>query len=261
MEYKNLIIEKREDHIAIVTLNRPAKLNALSTPLMSDIEHVTEEFHSDTETRVVIFTGAGKIFSAGRDLSENPPRTNFLGRQRANQIGPRMIRKLFNMEQITIAAINGGALGGGAGIAAALDFRIGDENCYAGYPESRLGMSLSWTILPLMVHLIGPMYAKEMVILGKNYDAQTLLKWGFLSEVVSKEKLIDRAIEIAKEYASMPPIPAQMIKKSVNNISSALDNAIMHMDMDQLMLTLGTKDLMEGINAFFGKRKGEFKGD
>ncbi len=261
MEYKNLIIEKREDAIAIVTLNRPKKLNALSTPLMSEIEHVAEEFHTDTETRVVIFTGAGKLFSAGRDLSETQPRTTVLERQRANQIGPRMIRKLFNMEQITIAAINGGALGGGAGIAAALDFRIGDENCYAGYPESRLGMSLSWTILPLMVHLIGPTFAKEMVILGKNNDAQTLLKWGFLSEVVPKEKLMDRAIEIAKEYAAMPPIPAQMIKKSVNSISSALDNAIMHMDMDQLMLTLGTKDLAEGIAAFFGKRKGEYKGN
>ena len=261
MEYKNIIIEKRDDGIAIVTLNRPKKLNALTTTLMSEIEHVAEEFQSDTESRVVIFTGAGKIFSAGRDLSEPPLRTTVLGRQRAIQNGPRMIRKLFNMEQITIAAINGGAFGGGACIAAALDFRIGEENCYAGFPESRLGMSLSWTTLPIVVHLIGPTYAKEMVILGKNNDAKTLLKWGFLSEVVPKEKLIDRAIEIAKEYAAMPPIPAQMIKKSVNNISSALDNAIMHMDMDQLMLTLGTDDLKEGIAAFFGSRKGEYKGN
>ena len=261
MEYKNIIIEKRDDDIAIVKLNRPTKLNALNTTLMSEIENVTEEFHTDTETRVIIFTGAGKHFCAGRDLSEPQTRTTFLGRQRALQIGPRMFRKLFNIEQITIAAINGGAFGGGACIAAALDFRIGEENCYAGFPESRLGMSLSWTVLPRIVHLIGPTYAKEMVILGKNNDAKTLLKWGFLSEVVPKEKLIDRAIEIAKDYAAMPPISAQMIKKSINNISSALDNAIMHMDMDQLMLTLGTQDLKEGIAAFFKKRKGEYKGN
>ncbi|GAG76912.1 unnamed protein product, partial [marine sediment metagenome] len=177
--------------------------------------------------RVIIFTGSGKLFCAGRDLTEPQPNTTFLGKLRALENGPRMIRKLFNMEQITIAAINGGAFGGGACIAAALDFRIGNEKCYAGFPESRLGMNLSWTALPIVVHLIGPTYAKEMVILGKNNDAQTLLKWGFLSEIVPKEKLIDRAIEIAKEYAAMPPIPAQMIKKSVNNISSALDNAIM----------------------------------
>ena len=261
MEYKNIIIEKREDGIAVVTLNRPRKLNALTNELMSEIEQVTEEFQTDVETRVIIFTGAGSLFCAGKDLSEPQPKTTFLGRLRALQNGPRMIRKLFNMEQITIAAINGGAFGGGACIAAALDFRIGDEKCYAGFPESRLGMNLSWTALPLVVHLIGPTYAKEMVILGKNNDAQTLLKWGFLSELVPQEKLIDRAIEIAKEYAAMPPIPAQMTKKSVNNISSALDNAIMHMDMDQLMLTLGTDDLKEGIAAFFGSRKGEYKGN
>ena len=189
MEFKNLIIEKRDDHIAIVTLNRPAKLNTLNSTLMREIERVTEEFHTDLETRVVIFTGAGKHFCAGVDLTEPQPQTTLLGSQRARQIGPRMFHKLQSIEQITIAAINGGAFGGGACIAAALDFRIGEENCYAGFPESRLGMSLSWNALPLVVHLIGPTYAKEMVILGKNNDAKTLLKWAFLSEVVPKDKL------------------------------------------------------------------------
>jgi len=261
MEYKDLIIEKRDDNIAIVTLNRPEQLNTLTTNIMTEIEQLTEDFQKDTETRVVIFTGAGRLFSGGRDLTEQGSPTTVLGRQRAIQNGPRMIRKLYMMEQITIAAINGGAFGGGCCIASALDFRIGDEKCMAGFPESRLGMSLSWTILPIIVHLIGPTFAKEMTVLGKNNDAQTLLKWGFLNEVVSKENLLKRAIEIAKEYAEMPPIPAQMIKKTINHISGALDQAIMHMDMDQLMLTLQTEDLREGIAAFFGKREGKFKGN
>lgn len=261
MEYKDLIIEKRDDNIAIVTLNRPEQLNTLTTNIMTEIEQLTEDFQKDTETRVVIFTGAGRLFSGGRDLTEQGSPTTVLGRQRAIQNGPRMIRKLYMMEQITIAAINGGAFGGGCCIASALDFRIGDEKCMAGFPESRLGMSLSWTILPIIVHLIGPTFAKEMTVLGKNNDAQTLLKWGFLSEVVPKENLLKRAIEIAKEYAEMPPIPAQMIKKTINHISGALDQAIMHMDMDQLMLTLQTEDLREGIAAFFGKREGKFKGN
>ncbi|MHA2392317.1 MAG: enoyl-CoA hydratase/isomerase family protein [Promethearchaeota archaeon] len=261
MNYKDLILEKRDDHISIVTLNRPTQLNSLSSNLMSEIEHLTEEFQKDIETRVVIFTGAGKHFCGGRDLREQQPPSTKLGRQRAIQNGPRMIRKLHMMDQITIAAINGGAFGGGAGIVSALDIRIGTENSMVGFPESRLGMNLSWVIVPLVVHLIGPTNAKEMTILGKNNDAQTLLKWGFLSEVVPHEKLLERAIEIAKEYARMPPIPAQMIKKSINHISGALDQAIMHMDMDQLALTLQTEDLKEGIAAFFGKREGQFKGD
>ncbi len=261
MKYEHLIIEKREDHIAIVRLNRPENLNTLNSALMREIERVTEEFHEDLETRVIIFTGEGKHFCAGVDLTEHQPQTTLLGSQRDRQIGPRMFHKLQEIEQITIAAINGGAFGGGACIALALDFRIGEENCYAGFPESRLGMSLSWNSLPSVVHLIGPTYAKEMVILGKNNDASTLLKWGFLSEVVPKDQLINRAIEIAKQYAAMPPIPAQMIKKSINHISSALDRAIMHMDMDQLLLTLGSKDFAEGVRAFFRKRQGKYKGD
>jgi enoyl-CoA hydratase/carnithine racemase len=261
MDYKDLTIEKRDDNIAIVTFNRPEQLNTLTTNLMTEIEQLTEDFHKDIETRVVIFTGAGKYFSGGRDLTEQGGPTTVLGRQRAIQNGPRMTRKLYMMDQITIAAINGGAFGGGCCIASALDFRIGDENCFAGFPESRLGMSLSWTILPIIVHLIGPTYAKEMTILGKNNDAQTLLKWGFLSEVVPLDNLLKRAIEIAKKYAVMPPIPAQMIKKTINHISGALDQAIMHMDMDQLMFTLQTDDLKEGIAAFFGKRNGKFKGN
>ena len=261
MEYKDLIIENCDNHIAIVTLNRPEQLNTLTINTMTEIEHLTEDFQKDTETRVVIFTGTGKYFCGGRDLRDQGGPPTVLGQQRAMQIGPRMTRKLYMMDQITIAAINGGAFGGGCCITSALDFRIGDEKCMAGFPESRLGMSLSWTILPIIVHLIGPTFAKEMTILGRNNDAQTLLKWGYLNEVVPKEKLLSRAIEIAKQYAAMPPISAQMIKKSINHITGALDEAIMHMDMDQLMFTLQTNDLKEGVAAFFGKREGNFKGN
>jgi enoyl-CoA hydratase/carnithine racemase len=261
MEYKHLLIEKRDDHIAIVTLNRPDHLNTLNSTLKSEIEHLTEEFQRDTETRVVIFTGAGKYFSGGADLKEPPVPSTLLEQTRAKQSGPRMIRKIFMMDQITIAAINGGAFGGGACIVSACDFRIGSEDSMAGFPESRLGMNLSWISVPLVTHLIGPTNAKEMIILGKNIDAQTLLKWGFLSEIVPRENLLERAIEIAKEYVEMPPIPAQMIKKSINHIIGALDQAIMHMDADQHSLTMRTEDLREGIAAFFDKRKGNYKGN
>ena len=262
MEYENLIVERKEDiHVAIVKFNRPENLNTLSRELMKEIEMLTEEFQGDTETRVVIFTGEGKNFCAGADLSEKRAPLTVLGSLRALQAGPRMIKKLYDMEQITIAAINGYAFGGGACVAAACDFRIGAENCLCGYPESKLGMNLSWVTLPIVVHLIGSTYAKEMVILGKNNRAETLLKWGFITEILPNERLLDRAVEIAKEYAAQPPIAAQMIKRSINHISSALDQAIMHMDRDQYLLTSKTEDFTEGINAFFQKRPGNFKGN
>ena len=260
MAYKDLIIE-RHKYIAVVTLNRPGEHNTLSSNLMKEIEKVTDEFRDDLETRVVIFTGAGKNFSAGIDLKDpNHAATikgPLLARQRHYHIGPRMIRKLAEMNQITIAAINGAALGGAACIVSALDFRLGAENCRIGYPEINLGIPLSWVSLPLCIHLIGPARAKRMVILGKNEKAETLLEWGFLDEIVSADSLMQRAKEIAEDYAAQAPAAAQMIKRSINAIMSVHDHAIMHMDSDQVLLAQSSGDFTEGVQAFFQKRRPE----
>lgn len=263
MEFKHLSLEKRGP-ISILTLNRPEKRNALSIALMKEIEAAADSFLEDLETRVVIITGAGKHFSAGADLTD-PDRAaavqeSVLYRQRQSNLGQRLTRKLRDINAITIAAINGGALGGAAVMVSALDFRIGAEGCFVSYPEINLGMSLSWFGLPLCTHLVGPARAKRFVILGQNEQAQTLLDWGFLDEVVPADKLMDRALELAGQYAAQPPIAAQMIKRSVNAISSGLDEAIMHMDIDQLLLTATTEDYREGIAAFLEKRSPEFKG-
>ncbi len=216
MNYENLIVE-RQGKIAIVKFNRPDRLNALSIDLMQDIERVTEEFQEDIETRVVIFTGQGKHFSAGADLRDPKRAVNakasLLEKQRQFHLGPRMIQKLYRHEPITLAAIKGGALGGGACIVSALDLRIGTEDCFCAYPESGLGIPLSWVSLPLCVHLIGPARAKRFVILAQREKAQTLLDWGFLDEVVPGDRLLDRAMEMAAQYAAMPPVAAQMNQK------------------------------------------------
>ncbi len=264
MDYKNLIIEKK-DHIAIVTLNRPDKGNALSIDLMEEIQSAAEAFRDDTETRVVIFAGRGKYFSSGADLSD--PRQfalsneSILKKQRNYSIGPRMIRSLTEIDQITIAAIHGMSLGGATCIASALDFRIGTQSCEMAYPEVNLGIPLSWTSLPLCAHLVGPARAKRFVILGKRENAKTLLEWGFLDEVVPDDKLMERAKAMAQVYAGQAPIPAQMIKRSINAISSYMDQAIMHMDSDQIFLAQSSKDFGEGIAAVFEKRKPAFKGE
>lgn len=263
MGYRHVRIE-RDHHVALVTLHRPEKLNALNADLMNELVEAAAEFHMDEETRVVIFTGAGPCFSAGVDLTDS----EYIGRMesasdlmksRLLRVGPRMIRALYEMDQITIAAVNGTAAGGGACIAAACDFRVGADDCGVGYPEVTLGMNLSWLALPMCVNLIGPARAKRMVILAEIQDAETLLDWGYLDRVVPAEQLLPEARRMAREFAARPPMAAQMVKRSVNAIVSALDQAIMHMDSDQFMLATRTEDYGKGIAAFMEKRRSSLK--
>ncbi len=263
MKYSHIDV-KRDRQIATVTLNRPAKLNALSLDLMEEIRACAEAFRGDAETRVVVFAGAGPHFSAGADLNdparEAMRKEPMIVRRRATHIGQRMIRSLLEIEQITIAAIHGACVGGAACIASALDVRIGARGCFVSYPEIDLGMNLSWFGLPLCVRLVGPARAKRMMILGKREPAETLHAWGFLDEVTEPDALMARVNECAAEYAAKPPMMAQMIKRSVNTIAGALDQAVMHMDTDQFLLASTTGDHAEAIAAFREKRPPVFEG-
>ena len=264
MAYEYLTIEK-EGHVATLTLNRPEKLNALSIQLMQELCDAADAFQEDTETRVIVFQGAGKCFCAGVDLSDPVLQKlsdmGLLERQRYVAMGPRLISKLQGLNQITIASIKGGAVGGGAVIASALDFRIGEENTFVSYPEINLGMNLSWYGLPLCVRLVGPARAKRLAILGNKENAENLLNWGFLDTVMSVEKLPFYVKQLAEKYAAQPPVAAQMIKRSVNALSAAMDSAIMHMDTDQFLLANTSKDFQEGIQAYIEKRPPEFTGE
>lgn len=260
MIYDNLKVQ-RMGSVTKVILNRPDQLNALNTALMEEIELVSRSFLNDEETRVVIFSGAGKHFSAGADLKQKAASDeSLLLRRRQSGLGARMIKAISEIDQVTIAAIHGVALGGGACIPTACDFRIGAEDCYCGFPEVNLGINLMWLSLPLCVRLIGPARAKRMIMLGDKENAQTLLHWGFLDEVVAAADLETRAMEMALRYAAQPPVATQMIKQSINAVSNALDQAIMHMDTDQNILTTLTEDRAEGIEAFFEKRSPKFTG-
>ncbi len=265
MTYRHLKVS-RSGHLATITFDRPQSNNALNIELMNEIVKAVETFEEDDQTRVVIFTGNGEHFSAGVDLKDEKrvkqqTEDTLLLKYRHAKIGPRMIRAVYEMNQITIAAINGAAMGGGACIATACDFRIGADNCFAGYPEVNLAMNLSWVSLPLLVHLVGQARAKKMVILANRQDPQTLLNWGFLDEVVPADDLMRSAVKMAELYALQAPLAAQMVKRSINAISSALDQAIMHMDTDQFLFAVSGEDFYEAVGAYFEKRKPIFKGN
>ncbi len=262
MEYRNLKVEN-DGAIAVVSFDRPAKMNALNFEHLAEIEDVALSFRDDAETRVVIFTGNGKHFSSGADLTD--PGTAYAGplvlRRRKSRIGERAINALYGMDQITIAAWNGAAMGGGACITTALDFRVGAEDCFMQYPEIDIGVNLMWKSLPLLTHLAGPARAKQLVAGGIRVHAETLLAWGILDQLVARADLAAAARTMAEHYAAKPPIAAQMIKRSVNAIVSMTDQSIMHMDVDQNILTGGTADRSVAIRAYLDKTAPTFTGN
>lgn len=262
MTYKYLNVIK-ENHIATVTFNRPEKANATNYGLLAEIEEVSLSFRDDLETRVVIFTGAGTNFCSGWDLSD--PNVEYSGsvlsRRRATRIGGRAIRAICDIEQITICAWRGAAVGGGAVIATAADFRVGTTTARMCYPEVLIGMNLMWFGLPLIVHLVGPARAKRLVAGAEWLNAQQLYNWGLLEEVTDEESPLSLANEWATRYVSKSPNAVQMIKQSINKISSALDQSIMHMDVDQNVFAQSTKDRAEAVRAYLAKDHPNFTGN
>jgi enoyl-CoA hydratase len=255
----------KDGPIATVTLNRPQRRNAITAAMLADLEAAALSFRDDEQTRAVIVRAEGSDFSVGADLAQSPSKptaaASLLMRRRAADLGGRAIRAIQDIPQPTVCALKGVATGGGACIATACDFRFAADTARVGYGEVRMGMNLMWTALPLCVHLIGPARAKQMVMSGRLVEAATLERWGFVDALTTEAALDSAARAAAEEYAALPPVAVQMIKKSINRIAGALDQAVMHMDADQWLLTAGGGDHHEAVEAFFAKRPPRFTGD
>lgn len=262
MSYKYLTVE-RDAHVATVTFNRPEVANASNFGLLEEIEACAFAFREDVDTRVVIFTGAGKHFCSGMDLNDWPAQMSspLILRRRRFRKGEQAMHALLGMDQITIGAWNGGAIGGGACLALTMDFRIGGEGCFIQYPEIDLGLNLMWQSLPLTARLVGPSRAKRLVIGGERLYDRTLKDWGLVEDVVATDDLLASANSFAKTYVNKSPVAAQMIKRSINNITGALDRAFMHMDADQNLFATTMDDQTAAAEAYLNKTTPVFKGE
>ena len=254
----------RDGAISTVSICRSERRNAITPGMMDDLIDISRGFAKDEQTRAVVFRAEGSHFSVGADLTRHqgedtePP--TLLMRRREAELGATLMRSIQEIHQPTVCAVQGVATGAGACITSACDFRVGAETARIGYGEVKLGINLMWHAVPVCIHLIGPSRAKQMIMTGKLFDAHKMEQWGFLDEVVAPESLDQRALEWAQEYADLPPLSVQMIKRSINNVSGALDEAIVHMDADQWLLTAMSDDFGEGVAAFFEKRPPKFRG-
>ena len=232
---KFLKLEKR-NKISYVSFTRTKSLNALNSQTLRELINLNKELDNDANTKVIVYRSEGKNFSAGADIKEQQKKLSKLQIWKSN-LGKEAIESILKINQITIASLRGYCLGGAACIASACDFRVASETTLVAYPEIDLGMNLNWFGLPLLLRLIGPSKTKKMVISGETENANDLIRWGFIDELYKDEDLDKRTASFANKYASKPALPSQMIKRSVNALTYQSDQAIMHMDYDQFLLS------------------------
>ncbi len=254
-----------QGRIAVVRFDRGDNINALSHQAMRELRDVPRDFEDDLETSVVILTGSAKAFSAGFDLKDPEGRkrdTLSVGeRLQRQRLGPRLCKAWQDMDQVTIAAIEGHCIGGGAALVVSLDFRTCGRSAHFRIPEVELGMNMSWGSIPRMIALMGPARTKQAVILASDrISSAEALQWGLVENVVEDGKALAASMAFADKIARQPPIPVRMTKNSVNRLAHALDDLAAHMDSDQNVLTGLTEDYKEGTSAFREKRKPMFKG-
>jgi len=230
-------VSEPSPEVAVVTLNRPQKRNALSAELKRALADTARTLAERTDIGAVILTGAGGTFSAGNDIGDANSFAQELPLAEARRhirLGLELCRAWEAMPQLTIAAINGFCIGGGISIAVACDFRILGRDAWLRAPEVELGITFSWGTQPRLVRLVGPQRAKLIAALARKIDAETALAWGLCEAVVDDP--LAAALEMAGEIVGKPRVAQQMIKESINRLTAGPDTGTL--EQDQVLLNM-----------------------
>jgi enoyl-CoA hydratase/3-hydroxyacyl-CoA dehydrogenase len=257
--FDHILTEKREN-ILWLTLNRPGRMNAFNMEMIDEIAMAIEEADADEEVRCVLVKGEGdKGFSAGADL------TMFTGLDSesaiaASERGQRLMDRIEASPKPFVAAIHGFCLGGGLEFALACDFRVAAESASIGSPEVNLGMIPGWGATQTLCRMLGLAKAKELVLLGDRIPAAEALKIGLVHNVVPLNRLYDEAEALAQRLAAGPPMALRVAKRAMNEGSQLPLMEGLRMEAESFGVLAETEDIIEGISAFFERRKPEFKG-
>lgn len=252
---KFVIFEKRE-RVAIIRINRPDKLNALSPEVLDELESCIDEVSKEDKILSAVITGTGKAFVAGADIGYIKTLDEEGGYRMALK-GQEVFSKIENSPKVFIAAVNGYALGGGCELALACDFIIASENAIFGQPEVNLGIMPGWGATQRLARKVGMNWAKYLILTGDRIDARTAYHIGLVQKVVNHDNLMNEAINIANIISEKGPLALKLSKDAINKSFELGDFGFKY---EALLFgkTVGSPEKDEGISAFFEKRKPQF---
>lgn len=250
---ETLLVERDEAHpgLVTVTLNRPEKLNPINARMHREIIAICRELEDDRDARVVIFTGAGRAFSAGADLGSARSRmipaagapawqtpADALGERMNSMLGNRSSAAIESLPQVTIAAINGLAVGGAVVWLSCMDIRIAARSAWLSIPEVDLDIPLTWNALPRLVRELGPARTRELVMLCDRFSVEEAHGWGFVNRIVPDGEALPHARELAIRLLAKDPMAVALTKTTVNALANLMVPAeATHADPDYLVLS------------------------
>lgn len=245
----------REDHVVVVTINRPEKLNALNEQLVRELTAAIDELDNDPSVYAVVLTGAGdKAFVAGADIEAMSDMTPAQGKAFADK-GHALMNRIEQAHFPVIGALNGFALGGGCELALACDFVYASDKAKLGLPEVSLGIMPGFGGTQRLGRRIGPGHARELCFTGDMIDAEQALRVGLVNAVVPHAELLNKVKEVAKKIASRGPVAIAQAKRVMVRGADVPLPVALELEGQAFGQLFGTEDQREGMKAFISKPK------
>ncbi|HAT8672262.1 enoyl-CoA hydratase [Legionella pneumophila] len=256
----NLIEQDIDNNgILTLTLNRPEKLNALSTDVLNALNELFFQAKSNPKVKALLLTGNGKAFCAGADINRLAECNAQTGYEFACQ-GQEVFRLLETMGKPSLAAVNGFAFGGGCELAISATLRIASNKAMFGQPEVKLGVIPGYGGTQRLARLIGKGRAMDLCLTGRFINADTALNWGLVSEVVAPEDLLTQGKNILNGILSMAPLAVASVMEVIDHGYDLSLTEALHLEAIHFAKVCATEDKKEGVAAFLNKRTADFKG-